>query len=342
MKRFLLAVAILLVLGILSLTTMYVIMTRPYTPKRPLPIIVEIPHGSSVHTISHILHKEDLIRWEWSLRLWVRLYPSTPSFRYGRYRFDHPLSIPQMVEKLSRGQVELLRITIREGLTRSEIAQQLSHQLPFSFDDFMAASHGGALVAEIDPQAPDLEGYLSPNTYHVDPGISATAMIHLMVNHLMEKFSRNLQWRARDIGLSNREVITLASLIEMETANREERFLISSVFHNRLRLKMRLDCDPTIVYALKKDRLWDGALGWDDLKYASPYNTRIHAGLPPGPICSPGQESIEAALYPEQTDYLFFVAKGGGNHHFSSNLNEHNSAVQQYIIQGKRQLQNQR
>lgn len=336
MKRLLVIGGILLALSAVALITLYLKLVQPYAPPRNLPVIVDIPQGCPLPTIAAILHREGLIRWQWSLRLWVKLHPATPAPRYGRYRFDRPLSVPGILDKLGRGQVELLRITVREGLTRQEMAQQLSRELGITPDSFLQASANSALVSEIDEQAPDLEGYLFPDTYLVDPGISAQDMVQMMVDHFLEKYSRNQQWRAHDIGLSNREVITLASLIEMETAKRDERFLISSVFHNRLRLKMRLDCDPTTVYALKRDRRWDGKFSWDDLKYDSPYNTRVHAGLPPGPICSPGYASIEAALYPEQTDYLYFVAKGGGSHQFSSNLQDHNSAVHQYIIQGKR------
>jgi UPF0755 protein len=131
-----------------------------------------------------------------------------------------------------------------------------------------------------------------------------------------------------------RQAVILASLIEKETANRDERFLVSSVFHNRLRKGMLLDCDSTIIYALKKSGVYDGDLRWKDLKEDSPYNTRKRRGLPPGPIASPGYASLEAALYPESSEFLYFVAKDSGSHHFSRNLDEHNRAVRKYIIQG--------
>jgi UPF0755 protein len=332
MKRIILTAAILLLLAVAALTALYITLNRPYVSDRSYPITVEIPPGSSLPAIARILHREQVIRWPWSLRLWVRFMPGEVTLRYGRYRFDNALSLPRVIEKLQRGQVELQKITIREGLTRHEIADQLSRELTFGRDAFLDASASGKLVADLDPSAPDLEGYLFPETYLVDPSITAEEMVHLMVDRFLDSYTRNMQWRARDLLLSNRELLTLASLIEKETANRQERFLISSVFHNRLRLKMRLDCDPTVSYALKRDGKWDGSFSWADLVYNSPYNTRLYAGLPPGPICSPGLASLEAALYPEQTDYLYFVAKGGGNHHFSTTLKEHNSAVQRFII----------
>ena len=142
--------------------------------------------------------------------------------------------------------------------------------------------------------------------------------------------------RANTLNLSVREVVILASLIEKETSSRHERFLISSVFHNRLRIGMPMGCDPTIVYALKRDNLYTGKLRWKDLKYKSPYNTRIHRGLPPGPICNPGFASIEGALFPDNTKYLYFVAKDSKTHYFSKNLKEHNWAVRKYIKNKKR------
>jgi UPF0755 protein len=166
----------------------------------------------------------------------------------------------------------------------------------------------------------------------VQKGLTADDFIKLQVKKFKENFTNAMKWRAREIGLSIREVVTLASLIEKETAVREERFLISSVFHNRLRLGMSLDCDPTIIYAMKKIGRYNGKIGWDDLKIDSPYNTRLHNGLPPGPICSPGFASIEAALFPENTRYLFFVSMDGSAHYFSKTLGEHNQAVRKYII----------
>jgi len=191
------------------------------------------------------------------------------------------------------------------------------------------------LIQDLDPNAPDLEGYLFPDTYMVHKGITAEDMVKLMVSKFRDHFSHSMKWRAEELRLSIREVVTLASLIEKETASREERFLISSVFHNRLRIGMPMGCDPTIIYALKRDNLYRGKLGWDELKYDSPYNTRLHRGLPPGPICNPGFASIEAALYPENTKYLYFVAKDHRSHYFSKSLKEHNRAVRKYIINKK-------
>jgi UPF0755 protein len=154
----------------------------------------------------------------------------------------------------------------------------------------------------------------------------------MMIRKFKDNFTNSMRWRADQLGLSIREVVTLASLIEKETSAREERFLISSVFHNRLKIGMPMGCDPTVIYALKRDNVYRGKLGWKELKYDSPYNTRLYKGLPPGPICNPGYASIEAALFPENTKYLYFVSKDGRSHYFSKTLKEHNWAVRKFII----------
>lgn len=213
-----------------------------------------------------------------------------------------------------------------------EIAEllQTNHDIPAG--DFINAAKNIQLINDIDDQAKDLEGYLFPDTYMVEKNITADFLVQLMVKRFKTNFKNSLRWRCRDIGISIRDVVILASIIEKETSSREERFLISSVFHNRLNLGMALASDPTIVYVLKVAGEYSGRLRWKDLKMTSPYNTRVHRGLTPGPICNPGIKSIEAALYPDDSPYLYFVAKDARSHHFSKTLKEHNRAVRKYII----------
>ncbi|HEX7502835.1 MAG TPA: endolytic transglycosylase MltG, partial [Acidobacteriota bacterium] len=225
------------------------------------------------------------------------------------------------------------KVTIKEGLWIGETAQVFEQAGLFPASEFMRAASSPALIRDLDPEASDLEGYLFPDTYLVRKDITAREMVAAMVERFRENFNNNAIWRARDIGFTPRQAVIMASLIEKETANRDERFLVSSVFHNRLRQNMLLDCDSTIIYALKKAGVYDGDIRWNDLKSDSPYNTRRHRGLPPGPIASPGYASLEAALYPENTEYLYFVAKDAGSHYFSKSLAEHNRAVRKFIIQ---------
>jgi UPF0755 protein len=295
--------------------------------------VVQIDSGMSVAAIGRKLQSQGVIASAQYFTRYYRLFFANKKLKAGEYLFDGPLSMRQVIEKLEEGKAILYKITVKEGLWIGEMAQVFEEAGLFPAGEFRRAATNAALIRDFDPEAPDLEGYLFPDTYLVRKDFTAREMASLMVEHFRQNFSNRFIWRARDIGLTMRQAVILASLIEKETANRDERFLISSVFHNRLRQGMLLDCDSTIVYALKKAGIYQGKLGWDDLKIDSPYNTRLHRGLPPGPIASPGYTALEAALYPENTEYLYFVAKDGSSHYFSRTLAEHNRAVRKFIIQ---------
>jgi len=296
------------------------------------PVTLEIDKGASVTRIARLLHRHKVISNYTYFRLYYRLFHSKKHFQSGEYLFDRPLTMAQVIDKLHEGRVILYKITIKEGLTLPETAALLGEQYRIDYGEFLQATGDIRLVKDIDPAARDLEGYLFPDTFHTRKDISAPELVRLLVDKFRNNLTPDMVARARGLGLSIRQAVTLASLIEKETAAREERFTISSVFHNRLKLGMALDCDPTIIYALKRDGRYRDKLGWKDLEYDSPYNTRRYRGLPPGPICSPGIASIQAALNPETTPYLYFVARGGGFHYFSTTLAEHNAAVRKYII----------
>ena len=293
---------------------------------------LEIPAGESISTTARRLERNGIISSRTWFLVYTRLFHRSVMFKTGEYNFDHPLTMRQVIEKLRKGQVILHRVTIIEGQTLEETAATASEQLGISDTEFLRAANDPAPIRDLDPDASDLEGYLFPDTYRVPRTMRAAELVRLMVGKFREKFNRTLEWRAHEMKLSVRQVIALASLIEKETADRSERFLISSVFHNRVRIGMPLASDPTIIYALKRDGKWKNKLGWAELKYESPYNTRLNRGIPPGPICSPGIASIEAALYPENTRFLYFVSKDGRTHQFSRTLREHNQAVRKYIL----------
>ena len=296
--------------------------------------VVLIESGMPVSAIGKKLQQHGVIASAGYFSRYYRLFFAGAKLKAGEYLFDGPLSMRQVIEKLVEGKALLYKVTVKEGLWLGETAQVFEEAGLFSAAEFRRVAGDPALVRDIDPQAEDLEGYLFPETYMVRRDITAREMAALMVKRFRRNFSNTFVWRARDIGMSLRQAVILASLIEKETANRDERFLVSSVFHNRLRQNMLLDCDSTIIYALKRAGSYDGNLRWHDLKSDSPFNTRRHRGLPPGPIASPGAASLEAALYPETTDYLYFVAKDKGSHYFSRSLAEHNRAVRKYILQG--------
>lgn len=294
--------------------------------------ILIIETGAPVMRISRQLATAGIVSDARLFYWYFRLAFRGETLKAGEYHFNEPLSMKQVIELLLSGRGVLYRLTFQEGLTIREMGRVVESILPVSVAEFAAAARNTELIADLDQEAADLEGYLFPDTYLVGRQMNAQGLVSMMVANFRRNFNQNLVWRAHDIGFNIRRTVILASLIEKETAAREERFLISSVFHNRLRRKMRLDCDPTVIYALERDGVYRGRLGWAELKYPSAYNTRLHSGLPPGPIANPGLASIEAALFPESTEYYYFVKKDANTHYFSKNLAEHNAAVRKYIL----------
>ncbi len=332
-KRFIFISLIILIIGLILVGIDFYLKTRtPYAGYGDK-VVINVEKGASVTSIARLLAAKNIISNYYYFRIYYKLFYNDAHFISGDYLFDRPITMKEVIEKLAEGKVLVFKITIKEGLIIKEIAETLGDQpnIKIDADEIIRYTRSGRLIRDLDSKADDLEGYLFPDTYLLKGNMKPGEIVELMVNRLKEKFTDAMKWRARELKLSIRQVMTLASLIEKESANREERFLISSVFHNRLKEKMLLDCDPTIIYALKRENRYKGKLGWADLEYDSPYNTRKHRGLPPGPICNPGLDSIEAALYPENTNYLYFVAKDPHTHYFSETLDEHNRAVYRFI-----------
>ena len=332
MKKLLAAlIVIVLVFCIVVGLDVYNKVYRPYKGY-PGTRTVLIPRGATVSAMAKILYSEKIIPSYTYFIFYYRLFFSSLQLKSGEYEFDRPLTMRGIIDKLHSGKVVLYKITVKEGMTLRETAEFLGSAHNFDAEAFLKSARDPNLIKDLDPEAVDLEGYLYPDTYMVPRETTAPRMVKLMVERFRDKFGNTLRWRANDIQFSIRDTVNLAALIEKETAMRSERFLISSVFHNRLKIGMPLGCDPTIIYILKQENRWDGNIRWKDLEIDSPYNTRKYKGLPPGPICSPGIASIEAALYPENSNYLYFVAKDNRSHYFSKTLKEHNWAVRKYII----------
>ena len=224
-------------------------------------------------------------------------------------------------------------ITFPEGLTIAEMSKIFEAHGFGPAASFVAAAQNPAPAQSFDPDARDLEGYVFPDTYNVPRRTDATALVHLMVERFEKVLSPELRQAAADRGLTVRQLVTLASIVEKETAQPAERPEVAAVYANRLRIGMPLQCDPTVIYALERVGRFDGNLRRDDLMFDSPYNTYRYPGLPPGPIASPGKASLEAAAHPADANFLYFVSRNDGSHAFARTLDEHNRNVQQYQVQ---------
>lgn len=296
----------------------------------PEKILFVVESGKGIQSIAQDLKEEGVIKKTWPFLLGYKLYFSPKSLKAGEYELSLPVSTKKILTILSEGKVFFHPVTIPEGLTRREIAQHLESLGIIEEEDFLEACSRTELLGSYDIEAENLEGYLFPETYHFSRGISAGTIITILVTQFKTVFTEEWRQRATEINMTPRKVVILASLIEKETSFPEERKLVSSVFHNRLRIRMKLDCDPTIIYAMKEQGTYTGRLLKRHLKLDSPYNTYLRRGLPPGPICNPGQAALEAALYPSDEKYIYFVSKNDGSHVFSRTFNEHQRAVRKY------------
>jgi len=235
--------------------------------------------------------------------------------------------------KIARGEVFTIAITFPEGLTIAEMSKIFEGHGFGSAASFVAAAHDPALAKSFDPGARDLEGYIFPDTYTVPRRTDANVLVHQMVERFEKVVTPDMRQAAADRGVTVRQLVTLASIVEKETAQPAERPEIAAVYSNRLKIGMPLQCDPTVIYALERVGKFDGNLRRDDLAFDSPYNTYRYPGLPPGPIAAPGKASLEAAAHPADADYLYFVSRNDGSHAFARTLDEHNRNVQRYQVQ---------
>lgn len=304
---------------------------RPYSGHRPAQVFVDIPHGTSRWGIAGILKKNEIIR----NRLAFALF-SDWHFRKkllaGEYLFDQPLDSRQVFWKIAHGQIFVHLVTVPEGWTMFDIADELDRQGICSRAAFLAAIHDTAPVQDLSPHARTLEGFLFPSTYEFTRHTTCMEVADTMVKEFRAVWSELDPAGSASLpdDRSVAETVTVASLVERETPQRNERPLVAGVFYNRLNIGEPLQCDPTVQYALALEGLHEQDVKPVDLAVNSAYNTYTHRGLPPGPIANPGRASLDAALHPAQTKYLYFVANGQGGHFFSSTLAEHNRNVARY------------
>lgn len=294
------------------------------------PALFEVGQGTTARGVLESLRERSFVRAALPLRLACRLFYPEETFKAGEYMLSPALAPKELLFRVFGGRVHLRPVTVPEGLTGAEMAELLRPGDAAGAEAFRRAFADPSPIADWDPRARDLEGYLFPETYRLPRSASEADLVAAMVDGFRRVFDEDRRRRAAALGLSVRDAVTLASLIEEETAVPEERRLVSAVFHNRLRIGMKLDCDPTVAYALKREGRYTGRLLIRDLAFPSPYNTYLHAGLPPGPISNPGLACLDAALDPAPEKVLYFVAQGDGSHYFSRTLGEHNDAVRRY------------
>lgn len=291
------------------------------------PKVVFIRKGTPLKKASALLEQQGVIRSERFFTLFATLLPKKGEIKAGEYEFRPGMSPPEVLDTLIEGQVKRHLVTIVEGSTLAQIAQILEEQNIVEKKIFLEKATSPAFILSLglfDAAPWALEGYLFPDTYHLIREMDPEDVIRVMVNQFKKAVGPELGEKAAALGLSRREVVVLASIIEKETSLPEEKPLISAVFHNRLRRRMALQSDPTVIYGIKQ---FNGNLTREHLVTPSPYNTYLIPGLPPTPICNPGKVSIRAALSPASVAYIYFVSKNDGSHFFSNDFEDHHKAV---------------
>ena len=333
MKTFLAFVLLVIIIAGVGAAVMYRRVNQAYRGYTGAEQFVDIPAGSSSLAIGDRLIAGGVIRDRATYRLALWMSGAGRHLKAGEYRFDRAMTPFDVIDKVARGDVYVIHVTFPEGLNIAEMAKIFeSHGLgPASA--FVDAAKNAALVHDLDPAAKDLEGYLFPETYALPRKTDADKLIRMMVTRFEHVFPPELRQAAASRNVSVRQAVTLASIVEKETARAEERPLVAAVFANRLKIGMALQTDPTVIYALQRAGGYTGNLRRDDLSFDSPYNTYRYPGLPPGPIASPGRGSLEAAVQPADADYLYFVSRNDGSHAFARTLDEHNRNVQKYQVQ---------
>ena len=303
----------------------------PVTP--PANAFLLLRPGYSTRRIAAELKKAGVIRSERVFELWHVLHPK-PSLKAGEYRFEREASLPQVYERIARGDIYFHVVTIPEGYTMFDIAKAMEDAGLGSAADFLQiAETQTQLIYDLAPDAKSLEGYLFPNTYQ----FTRTQSLNEMATAMVHEFRQEAQQIGLVSGGAGSEgsfdvnaIVTMASIVEKETGAGEERARVASVYYNRLAQKMALDADPSVIYAEMLKGTYQGSLHHDDMAVNSPYNTYRFPGLPPGPIGNPGKSALEAALHPETTRFLYFVADGSGRHRFATTLAEHDRNIAAY------------
>ncbi|MBC8028784.1 MAG: endolytic transglycosylase MltG [Pyrinomonadaceae bacterium] len=335
MKRILVVIAFLILIAVAGTTIWaYRDLHKPIRHAKRGQYI-EIPRGSSPAAVINKLHDEGIIQHKWPLAVYLKLSSGGAQLKAGEYDFTSPITPLGVFARLREGEQRLLRLTIVEGWTRWDIASAMAKIPELHLKDATSAlplMDNVSLISDLDPTATNLEGYLFPDTYEFPRDAKASDVIGYMVKRFRKEWKPDWTARAAALGLSPREVVTVAALIETEAKLSAERPVIASVIYNRLKKEMALAIDSSVIYASKLAGKWrnDGKVYKSDVDRRSPYNTRLNSGLPPGPIASPGKSSLEAAINPAATDYLYYVREpshNDGMHNFYNNETDFGNGV---------------
>jgi UPF0755 protein len=302
-------------------------LAQPYKGYAGPEKLVDVAPGTGAARILGQLGREGVLADPRVTRAYLVYVLHDPPLQAGQYRFAGPMTFVEVLRKLIRGDVVSRAVTVVEGFSLEEIAGQLAAAGAGSRDVFLRLMRSPALIADLDPAATDLEGYLYPETYRFRIGTPETEIVATLVKTFRSRFERHVRSLMAGSPASVREVVTLASIVEKEARAAAERPVIAGVYRNRVLRHMGLDADPTVIFALRRLGRWDGTIHHEDLRVDSPYNTYRYPGLPPGPICSPGLPSLQAAARPAEVPYLYFVSRNDGTHVFSSTLEEQNHNV---------------
>jgi UPF0755 protein len=321
-------IAFVIVLGILATIGWYAHRIVDGPPRSvEIHQVVEIPSDASFKAVATLLAHRGLIVSPWWFRLRGKLQDAERRIKPGEYDLHTRMRPAEILDTLVKGRVILYTVVVPEGLNARQISVLFKQAGLADEEALNGLVTNRDFAKSLGVEALSLEGYLFPDTYYFPRRTKPEEILRTMVSRFRQMFTSELQARAAEVNMTERETITLASIIEKETAQNDERSLISAVFHNRLRKRLPLQSDPTVIYDIPN---FGGNLTRADLNRPTPFNTYIHAGLPPGPIANPGVKSIIAALNPASANYLYFVSRNDGTHQFSSSLEEHNRAVERY------------
>ena len=312
---------------------LYVRVHQPYRGYAEPDRYVVIPPGAGSRAIGDRLVAAGIVRDITTYRLALYVSGQGRHLQAGEYRFDGAMTPFDAIDKIARGDVIVITVTFPEGLTVAEMSKIFEARGLGAAPAFVAAARDPEPIRDLDPAAKDLEGYLFPDTYPLSRQTDAVQLVRLMVARFAHTFSPELRRAAAERHLTVRQAVTLASIVEKETARPDERRFVAAVYARRLQIGMALQCDPTVIYALQRAGKYGGNLRREDLAFDSPYNTYRYPGLPPGPIASPGRAALEASVRPAEADFLYFVSRNDGSHAFARTLEEHNKNVQRFQVQ---------